>query len=53
MAIYARDLLGDEEEYFIFFFSSSSAWGSRELAMEITSSNPDFLGESNYMTLQE
>ena len=42
-----RDLLGAEEEYI--FFSSSSAWESKELAMEITSLNSDFLGESNYM----
>ena len=44
-----RDLLGAEEEYSIFFLLSSSAWDSKELAMEITSLNPDFLGESNYM----
>ena len=46
------DLLGTEDEYsFFFFFSSFSASDSKELAMEITSLNPDFLGESNYMKL--
>ena len=45
------DLLGTEEEYSIIFFSSSSASDSKELAMEITFLDPDFLGESNYMKL--
>ena len=36
---------------FHFFFSSSSASDFKELAMEIISLNPDFLGESNYMKL--
>ena len=45
------DLLGAEEEYFIIFFSSSSASDSKELAMEIISLNPGFLGEPNYMKL--
>ena len=34
-----------------FFFSSSSASDSKEFAMEITSVNPDFLGESNHIQL--
>ena len=42
-----RDLLGAEEEYSIFF--SRLLQDSKELAMEITSLNPDFLGDSNYM----
>ena len=49
--IYVPWFVGGWRGIFHFFFSSSLAWDSKELAMEITSLNPDFLGESNYMSL--
>ena len=47
--IYVPWFVGGWRGIFHFFFSSSLAWDSKELTMEITSLNPDFLGESNYM----
>ena len=49
--IYVLWFVGGWRGIFHFFFSSSSASDSKEFAMEITSVNPDFLGESNHIQL--
>ena len=45
-----QDRIWENHEYSFFFWSFSGS-DSKELAMEITSLNLDFLGESNHMKL--